>query len=280
MDLILVRYAEIGLKGAPVRRRFERKLVDNIIEMLAHRGVEAIISSERGRVYVESDQMEEATVALTRVFGVASVSTAIRSSADLEEVCRAAARYSLSLLDEGDSFAIRARREGVHPFTSIDVAREVGAAVMATNSERGVHVDLSRPDVEIFVEVRGAQAFIFSESIPGPGGLPMGTQGEVVVEVVGIRDCLAAWLMMKRGCETIIALRGEERLVEILREWAPSLRWEHRSAEELIGDHSALAAVYGDTLDELEVRKLGVPCFFPLVGMGKEEISERLARIL
>ena len=67
-----------------------------------------------------------------------------------------------------------------------------------------VLLDLTNPDLTIFVEVRGEDTFIYHEKIPGPGGLPLGTQGKVVCLVSsGIDSPVATYLMMKRGCEVI-----------------------------------------------------------------------------
>ena len=68
----------------------------------------------------------------------------------------------------------------------------------------GCPVDLSNPDLEIFIEVRDNDTYIYHEKIPGPGGLPLGTQGKVVVLLSsGIDSPVAAYLMMKRGCQVI-----------------------------------------------------------------------------
>ena len=65
-------------------------------------------------------------------------------------------------------------------------------------------VDLTNPDLTIFVEIRENKAFIYHEKIKGPGGLPLGTQGRVVVLLSsGIDSPVAAYLMMKRGCEVV-----------------------------------------------------------------------------
>ena len=88
-------------------------------------------------------------------------------------------------------------------FTSMDVAVKVGEAVLNANQERGVKVDIHYPDKEIFVEVRDNQTFIFSQYCDGTGGLPMGSQGKVLVVLEKDTDALAAWLIMKRGCRAI-----------------------------------------------------------------------------
>jgi len=280
VNTILVRYAEMGLKGPPVRRRFERTLLDNIMSMLAQEGVEALVEAGEGRVYVRTDSMEKAVEALIRTFGVASVSPAISCPSDREKIASVAADFSKDLMGPEDSFAIRARREGGrHPFTSMDLAREVGSAVLEANRDKGVRVDLNSPRVQILLEVRGPVTYIYSQIFNGPGGLPIGSQGKVVAIVEKERDLLSAWLMMKRGCRTALLTETPEMVVPLSR-WSPELKVEPlESLECMISNWGALGVAYGYTYDEMEKIKLarpGVTAFFPLVGKSDQEIEIEL----
>jgi tRNA uracil 4-sulfurtransferase len=283
MGSILVRYAEMGLKSRSVRKRFESILVENLMSSLANSGLEGLITTEHGRIFVEVDDSIKASHALSRVFGVSSVSRVVRCSSEMEEMKSKIAEFSRPLLKRGQSFAVRARRTGEHTFTSMDLGRELGSAVYLANEEKGIKVDLTDPDVEIFVEVRERKAYLFSAYIPGPGGLPLGSQGKVVANLEQERDALAAWLIMKRGCR-IIAL-GEEgsTAANLLRSWDPSLKLaSDQDLIEVIKRYKALAAVFGYTIEEFDrirLVDLPVPAFFPLVGMDPKEIEERLERI-
>ncbi len=278
--MILVRYAEVGLKSRGVRRFFERVLVNNMMNLLAKNRVEALINIDQGRIFVETDKPSEAVKVLSRVFGIASLSLTIKTGSGMEEMQRIAAEFSKPLLKPGDGFAIRARREGDHKYTSQDVGREVGSAVYLANEEKGIHVDLTHPDVEIFVEVRRKDAYIFSEYIPGPGGLPMGSQGRVVALIEEERDALAAWLIMKRGCKAIIVSHLENGPLSILEKWDSNLKVvRDGDLASAVKQNKALAAVFGYGVRDLEKIKkieLEVPAFFPLVGMDEAEISLRL----
>lgn len=282
MDLILVRYAEMGLKSPTVRRRFEKVLIDNIMAALAEYEIEAIVGSERGRIYVETERIEDAVRPISRVFGVASLSSAIETVAVMDEIRSEVVAYSRTLLEKDCTFAMRIRRTGSHPFTSQDVARDVGAAVLEANRDREVTVDLDSPDVEIFVEIRNNRAFVFSEYVPGPGGLPLGSQGKILAVVEKDRDAVAAWLMMKRGCRTVI-VSGNDSVSSVLKEWDPALRVVGPAPlEELIASHRALAVAFGCALEDFEqIRetKLPVPAFYPLVGMSQEDVAKRFEAI-
>ncbi len=283
MDLILVRYAELGLKGRPVRRRFKGRLLDNMMSMLALEGIETLISTERGRIYVETDSIDGAIEVLTRVFGIASVSPVIQCGASIEEINAVSAEYSTRVLAPGDAFAIRSRREGTHNFSSMDVAREAGAAVLGANEGREISVELNDPDKEIFIEVRGGRAYIFSEYIPGPGGLPLGTQGKLVALIEKKEDLLAAWMMMKRGGQTLLVVEERVKEIDQISAWNPDLEVTSSSVEEAIEETDAGGAVFGYQICDMErIRgtQLDVPSFFPLVGMKQKEIKEGLEKIL
>ncbi len=283
MDLILVRYAEMGLKSQAVRKRFERILVDNMMSNLADAGLEALITTEQGRVFVEPQDIDQAIKVLRRVMGVSSVSPVLKCRSDMETMKRVAAEYSKALYHQGQSFAVRARRAGEHCFTSNEVGKEVGSAIWIANEEKGPKVDLKHPDVEFFVEVREKNAYIFSEYVPGPGGLPMGSQGRVVALLEKEKDALAAWLIMKRGCRIIAIVDEENEAVRILRRWDADLKVVSNGLlTEVSKKNRALAVVFGYSLDDFEKIKnidVPVPAFFPLVGMSEEEIEERLNAI-
>lgn len=283
MDVILARYAEVGLKSSGVRRYFESILLDNMLTALQAHNLEALINCEQGRIYITTDRIDESIPVLRRVFGVASVSPALISDSAMEEIQKAAAGYSRTILREGQSFAVKARREGNHPYKSMDVGREVGSAIFLANEDRGVRVDLTRPDMTFYVEVRDRKAYIFSEYLSGPGGLPMGSQGKVVAVVETERDALAAWMLMKRGCRVFVSTPSEDGPASMLKAWDPRLKvFVGREVQGVLHDVKALATVHGLGIDDIDkIRELGsnAPAFFPLVGMTEAEVRDRLASI-
>ncbi|MBI0582907.1 MAG: hypothetical protein ISF22_01630 [Methanomassiliicoccus sp.] len=283
MDVILARYAEVGLKSSGVRRYFESILIDNMLTALSAQGLEALVTSEQGRIYITTDRMDDSIPVLRRVFGVASLSPALISDSAMEEMQRAAAEYSRTVLGEGRSFAVKARREGNHPYKSMDVGREVGSAIFLANEDKGVRVDLTRPDVTFYVEVRDRKAYIFSEYLSGPGGLPMGSQGKVVAVVENDRDALAAWMMMKRGCRVIVSASSEDGPAASLGAWDPRLKVVvGREVRRVLRDSKALATVHGYGVEDIDIIRAlpsDVPAFFPLIGMTGAEVQERSAFI-
>ncbi len=269
MSVLLVRYSEIGLKSAPVRKRFESILKDNMLTMLMEDGVEALVTKNGARFYVESSDADAAVASLRRVFGIGSISVAEEcASSRMEDVCAKAAEYSLPRLSEGQTFAVSARREGSQGYTSMDVGREAGAAIFLANEHKGVRVDLTDPDVTFYVEVRENRAFVFGDYVRCHAGLPAGSQGRVLARVEDERGMVSAWLMMKRGCRVVAG--GDGSLISLLRRYDPLLR---------TGDDSpqALGVVLGTSLEELDsvdVSAYDVPVYFPTMGMSDREVSD------
>ena len=200
-DLIIARYGEIGLKSPKIRSRFERKLVKNIKATF-----ECDVNRNQGRIYIFPRDFDEGIEKLNRVFGVVSYSPATSTNTDYADIDETLTRYTIDLVDEGildenTKFAIKCRRVGTHDFTSQEMAAHCGGVVRNVVM---APVDLTNPDLTIFVEIRENDAYIYHEKIRGPGGLPLGTQGKVIVLLSsGIDSPVAAYMMMKRGCEVV-----------------------------------------------------------------------------
>lgn len=203
MGLILVRYGEIALKGGN-QRFFLKRLRDNIKDCLRKHGLSGAVSSVRGRIYVETDRVEQALACLQRVFGIVSLSPAVSVSPDLLAIQEVALKLAREAgLDATRSFRVQARRtDKTFPFTSPEIKHEVGAYIQRALGSR---VDLSdEADVTIGIEVRWEGSLVYGETVRGPGGLPLNTAGRAVALLSGgIDSPVAAWMMMRRGCGVI-----------------------------------------------------------------------------
>ncbi|HSV42220.1 MAG TPA: THUMP domain-containing protein [Methanomassiliicoccales archaeon] len=283
MDVILVRYAEVGLKSRTVRSRFERILMDNMMSMMAHNGLEALINCDQGRLFVETNDVPKGCAVLQRVFGIASVSPALKVSSEMQSMRDAAAAYSRTFMPEGASFKVEARRQGTHTYTSMQAAALVGEAILEANADRKVRVDLHKPDHIVYVEIRGPLAYIFADYLDGPAGLPMSSQGKVLAVLREEKDTVAAWLIMKRGCKVVALAKPDSVPAQILRAWDPDIKVvDNEDLSFMIMRHKAAAVVYGYGIKDMDIIKkvhLEVPAFYPLVGMGQDEIDRRLNAI-
>jgi len=196
---------EVAIKSPATRSAFRKRLKTNLGDAVKRWGLDARVRSLYGRLVVTVDPGEEtvdavterAGEALSHVFGVGSFSPAEgHCPADLDTIVETGAALFGARV-KGKRYAVRCKRSGSHPFGSMDVERALGAAINA-----GATVDLSHPEVTVSVEVSGDRAVFFSERVPGPGGLPLGTGGRALALLSGGYDSVvAAWYVMKRGIE-------------------------------------------------------------------------------
>jgi adenylyl- and sulfurtransferase ThiI len=274
----LLRYGEIGIKSRGVRRHFEDKLEANLERSFAARGVTAIIDRTWGRFFLESPDPEVARDVISRTFGLVHGSPVEVVDAELDAIAAKARQRAPEHVHAGETFAIRARRTGDHPFGSPDVARRAGDVVLDEVPE--AEVDLDDPDREIHIEVRHDEAFVFTEFIEAPGGLPVGSQGKIVVPLEGPRGPAAAWLSMRRGAEVHLIVPVEARaLAEVLAPWGPGMRstllegdWSREgllaAAQRLAKDEQANAIALGEHESKAEESQgIDHPVLRPLAGL-------------
>ncbi len=207
-ECLLVRTGEIYLKSKQVQRRFVSILLNNIRTGLRDNKIKFRIELIPNRIYIYTKQIKKTIDVLKRIFGIVSISPVWICKSTMRDM----KRLGKSIFKAGKKkFAIRARRSGSHKFTSQDIASKVGWII-----EGGV--DLSNPEKEFFVECRQKKTYMFTEKIPGPGGLPLGTAGRIIAYLNDKDSVIAAWMMMKRGCQ-IIAVYKNKKYVDVLKKW-------------------------------------------------------------
>ncbi len=196
--VVMIRFGELFLKSEPVRRQFMKVLIGNIRSALYSHGIESTIDDNRSRILVWSDTPDLLLPLLNHIFGVVDIAPALLTEPSVPALNTVAAELAKRHLKPGMSFAIRARREQVPGFTSQELGAAAGGAVF--DAVPGVRVDLTHPDYEIFLEARKEGGIAYDVRIPGPGGLPYGTQGSALSLLsAGIDSPVASWMMMKRG---------------------------------------------------------------------------------
>jgi tRNA uracil 4-sulfurtransferase len=199
--LFVIHYNELGLKKGN-RDYFENALCSNINTALQS------CSAERakrisGRILLPlgpAPDADEIKRRLAKVFGIAYFAEAWaspRAVENLEENAWALIRGRVY-----KSFRIDARRaDKSFPLTSVEINQRVGAYIKGRSE---ASVDLENPELTCWIEIVEKYALIYVERLAGPGGLPVGTSGKVVVLLSGgIDSPVAAWKMIKRGCTPV-----------------------------------------------------------------------------
>ncbi len=187
--MIIIRYRELSLKGNN-RIVFERALQRNIRDCLKkHNIIYKQVWRIRGRMIIDT---EEQAPFLDHVFGIASYSYGKELSLDIETI----KKECLKIYKAG-TFRISCQRMEDFPYSSQELEREVGAYVVQHTNAK---VKLKDPDQDICLEIFNNHTYIFTEKIPGPGGLPLTKESHVILLLQDENSIQAGIQMMKRGC--------------------------------------------------------------------------------
>ena len=198
----LIKSAEIGTKGKN-RFLFEDALIKQIKHALRPVEGKFIISKESGRIYMDAQgeyDYDEVIAALKRVFGIAWICPMFQiEKTDFEEIKKEVASYVDQVYeDKNFTFKVDAKRvDKKYPVSSEQMNRDLGEVILDTFPE--TKVDVHHPDVLLKVEVRKL-VNIYSVMIPGPGGMPVGTNGKAMLLLSGgIDSPVAGYMIAKRG---------------------------------------------------------------------------------
>jgi thiamine biosynthesis protein ThiI len=296
--VIIIRYGEIALKGKEIRRRFENKLIKNIKSALITKGLIFSIQKERGRIYITSKQIDESIIILKKIFGIVSVSPALKIISDIDIISKASVDISRFRLTKDDTFAVRVNRIGNHNYSSKDIASVVGSNII---NETHAHVNLKEPDFILFIEIRYEDAYIFTEKISGSGGMPVGTQGRIIVLIDTIYSILSSWFLIKRGCKPLFFIKNKkiENYLNIFCEkWhiKPDFYFHDMNKNifeeinKLIINKKCGALVTGHFLGDNSIKILSeisefkqeiiAPVFYPLILMENKKINQKIEEIV
>jgi thiamine biosynthesis protein ThiI len=196
---LVVRYGELSLKGKN-RRHFESQLHETVKRKL-RRFDNLKISKLFDRIVVElNGQSHEPVVkSLQEIFGIHSISPAVRAENDLEEINKTALLALKDALPGKGTFKVTGKRSlKSFPVNSMMLNREVGGYLLRNTED--ITVDVHNPDVEVKVEVKDTGTYISCQNFKGAGGLPIGVGGKAMLMLSGgIDSPVAGYLTMKRG---------------------------------------------------------------------------------
>lgn len=200
--LFIVRFGETALKGKN-KSYFEKKLVDRVKKILRKfSGVD--VYREEGLVFVSAsseNSQEELVGEISKVFGISSISPAVETNPNMEDIYETAVNFMMNLIEKESvrTFKVEAKRADKNfPVKSPEIARLVGGEVL--KGCKVLKVDVRNPQVCLHVDVRRDKAYIYRKKIQGYGGLPLGTNGKGMLLLSGgIDSPVAGWMMAKRG---------------------------------------------------------------------------------
>ena len=198
----LVKYAEIGIKGKN-RYMFEDALIRQMEYVLKEVEGTFRVSKEQGRIYVQTEgdfDYDEALEALKRVFGIAFICpVVIKEDQGFDKLAEDVLEYVDQVYaDKNKTLNVHVRRaKKAYPGTSMELNAKLGEKILEKYPQ--MHVDVHEPEILLTVEIR-EKIYIYSESIPGPGGMPIGTNGKAMLLLSGgIDSPVAGYMIAKRG---------------------------------------------------------------------------------
>ena len=198
----LIKYAEIAIKGKN-RYLFEDALVKQIRTALSRVEGEFQVTKEQGRVYVfcpERYDFQEACEALQKVFGIVGICpVVIYEDQGFEQMAQDVCAYMKERYpDYEGTFKVYTRRaKKSYPMTSMEVSAELGGRILDLFPRASV--DVHQPSMTLSVEIR-EKIYVYSETLPGPGGMPVGTNGKAMLLLSGgIDSPVAGYMIAKRG---------------------------------------------------------------------------------
>ena len=197
MELLLIKYAsEIFLKGLN-RGRFEKKLKDNIKNVLKEEDYSFYI--DQNRWFIQAEDISTLKNKVKNVFGVAEVCTVKQTERDFDQISELALNV-MKTYPAGTTFKVVTKRANKDfPMNSMEVSGAVGAYILK-NTE-GYTVEIRKPDATIDIEIRD-KAYVYISRDKGIGGMPYGINGNTMLMLSGgIDSPVAGFMMAKRGIE-------------------------------------------------------------------------------
>ena len=200
----LIKYGEIAIKGKN-RHLFEDALVRQIRHALKKCDGEFNVYKEQGRIYVDCEGMydyEETVGHLQHVFGIVGICPVMQvEDHGIEELGDSVIEFLTNVYDiDAQTFKVNTRRANKqYPIESMEVNAILGGRIL--DAFPNMKVDVHHPEILIHVELReSGKIFIYSKIIPGPGGMPVGTNGKAMLLLSGgIDSPVAGYMICKRG---------------------------------------------------------------------------------
>jgi tRNA(Ser,Leu) C12 N-acetylase TAN1 len=216
---------ELGIKSRRTRRRMLTILKRNISSIIRDNNLSHTLIEFRSRILIvleDASKLDDIIgEIISKVSGISSISTALVLGSDEKEILEKGVIEARNIISLATSFAVRVRREGNHQYSSMDIASKLGSKILST-SKHDLKVDLTNPEVEIFLDIRSNLVFLYSKVIRGFDGIPSESQGKAVALLKPhLNSIVSAVLMKKRGVKVIplffkTGKKNEDKFISII----------------------------------------------------------------
>ena len=202
-EILLLKLGEVVLKGLN-RRAFEDKLMSNVRRRVRACGSFQIYIRQ-STIYVEPQNencdIEAAFAACRQVFGIAAIARAVPCDKDVDAIVATAKQYLSEEFAKARTFKVESKRaDKLFQLNSIQISQAVGGELAEAFPH--VAVDVHKPDLTVYVEIREKHAYVHAPSVPGAGGLPIGMGGTAVSLLSGGLDSpVSSWMIARRGVQ-------------------------------------------------------------------------------
>ncbi|MBI2546294.1 hypothetical protein HYV81_03880 [Candidatus Woesearchaeota archaeon] len=273
---IIIRYNEIAIKGRN-RSMFEKQLAANIQEVCNVNNIECSLQRKNTRIIVHipdpvyAARQEEP---IKNVFGISSFSYALEIPNDIDAIKEAITTLLKGKDFSNKTFRVSTRNVGNKRGTDSFAYNKVFGAFIA--GATGMKVSLKDFDLEIGIEVMDDLCYVFDNRIQGYGGLPLGSQGTVYCLIEDEKSIVAAWFMMKRGCEVILVLNETSKQSELANKLNKFNNYNLLQFLPLTDIPNKAVIVTGATLGQKSEANSNNIVLKPLIGKSKEEIESIL----
>ena len=228
-EMLLLKLGEVVLKGLN-RRSFEDKLVNTVRRRMKNYGSFQVYVRQ-STIYVEPQRedcdMEAAYTAARQIFGVVTVARAVPCEKDLNAIVETAKAYLAGEFAAAKTFKVESKRSDKQfHMNSIQISQAVGGEL--AEAVPHIKVEVHKPDLTVYVEIREKHAYVHAPSVPGAGGLPVGTGGKAVSLLSGGLDSpVSSWMIARRGVELEMvhfvsppytSQQAQDKVLELARE--------------------------------------------------------------
>ena len=231
-EMLLLKLGEVVLKGLN-RRSFEDKLVKTVRHRMKPCGSFQVYVRQ-STIYVEPQKddcdMEAAYKAAKQIFGVVTIARAVPCEKDINAIVETAKTYLADEFAAAKTFKVESKRADKNFYlNSIQISQAVGGELAEAFPH--VAVDVHKPDLTVYVEIREKYAYVHAPSVAGAGGLPVGTGGRAVSLLSGGLDSpVSSWMIARRGVELEMvhfvsppytSQQAQDKVIQLAQELTP-----------------------------------------------------------